>query len=460
MNTTSTIAALATAPAPAGVAVIRMSGPAVKRTLSEVFSAKQSPVEFPRQLIYGSVIDFESRQIIDRALCVYMPAPKSFTGEDVAEFQLHGSPFLVERMLHSLYRSGIAPAEPGEFSKRAFLNGKLDLIQAEAIADLINASSEQALKIAGEHLAGRFSTAIEKLGEPLRDCLAELEASIDFPEEDIHPDSLQTIQNSLDQNLRQIETLLNSYRFGAALREGFRVLLCGAPNAGKSSLLNLLLGKQRAIVTEISGTTRDLIEESALFDGYQFVFCDSAGLTETDNTVEKIGIELAREKISWADLVLLVVDSSSEDSHWEQALSQIQGKAKAIWMVVNKIDLNPSAIGRVFCDSKICHRNFYLSAKTQAGLDSLRDALVDEVAQSAPASADFSEVITSLRHKNCLLSAREALLNARSAIAQKLPTELISAELRLALVSLDELVGKTYTEDILGRIFSKFCIGK
>ncbi len=460
MTNNSTIAALATAPAPAGIAVVRVSGPETRAVLKGLFRGKHDPVSQPRKLIFGDLLDYKTGHVIDHSLAVYMPGPNSFTGEDIGEFQFHGSPLVVQKLLRSLFAFGVVPAEPGEFTKRAFLNGKMDLAQAEAICDLINASSDQALKIAGEQLEGRFSRTVAAVGEPLRDIVAELEASLDFPEEGIEPQSLHTLKERCRGALHKVNELLATYSFGHIVRDGFRVLLCGKPNAGKSSLLNLLLGKERAIVTEVSGTTRDLIEEEALIHGFRFIFCDSAGLRDTEDKVEKIGVELAKEKIAWADLVLFVVDASDASSEWRDIVKSLRGRAKKIWMVTNKIDLNPNAFASYYCESDTCEQNFYLSVKTKDGFDALSDALLDEAKHSSPDQGEATVIVTNERHRNCLYQAQEALTQATQAIEQESPPEIVSAEVRRALKSLEEIVGATYTEDILGRIFSKFCIGK
>lgn len=457
---TSTIGALATAPSPAGIAVVRVSGPKTRTVLKALFRAKKDIVSRPRNLVYGELIDYKSGAVIDRALAVYMPGPNSFTGEDVCEFQFHGSPILVEKILRSLFAFGVKAAEPGEFTRRAFLNGKMDLVQAEAIADVIAATSDQALKIAGEHLKGRFSATIKDIGEPLRDALAELEASIDFPEEEIEPKKLEQLGEIFKAALAGIDRLYRTYSYGYMVKEGFRVLLCGRPNSGKSSILNLLLGTERAIVTEISGTTRDLIEEPATINGYKFIFCDSAGIRDTEDKVEQIGVNLARGRIEWADLVLCVVDSTDKTGDWQNVIAELRGKARKIWMITNKIDLNQNAIGSFFCDSKTCAQNFYLSAKTRDGFESLLEALVEEVSSSLAVTSEASNIVTNERQKDCLLRASRALESAAAAIESKHPPEIVSADLRNALTALDEIIGKTYTEDILGRIFSKFCIGK
>ncbi|RME57430.1 MAG: tRNA uridine-5-carboxymethylaminomethyl(34) synthesis GTPase MnmE, partial [Candidatus Dadabacteria bacterium] len=377
-----TIAALVTAPVPSGVAIVRVSGLRTKEALRAVFQSKQDPIEHPRMLIYGTLVDVTSREIIDKALAVYMPAPHSYTGEDVVEFQYHGSPLITEKLLRSLFAFGVVAAEPGEFTQRAFLNGRIDLAQAEAVYDLVTASSERALKIALDQLEGRLSKAVEKLGEPLRDLLAEIEAAVDFPEEELSVKSLDQFNEILNTVKKEINNLLGTYQYGSAVKEGFRVLLTGPPNSGKSSLLNVLLERERAIVTELSGTTRDLIEEVWHYRGFKFVICDSAGLRKPEDKVEEIGIELAQSKLSWADLVLFVVDAVDKERKWEKDLERIRQKCRQIWMVINKIDLNTEAIGELYCPSGICTRNFYLSVKTKEGLSALKDALVEEVKNS------------------------------------------------------------------------------
>lgn len=457
----TTIAALATAPAPAGVAIVRVSGPRCRLVLKEVFKGKKDPVKFPRTLIFGDIIDYKSGGSIDKGLAVFMPAPWSFTGEDIVEFQFHGSPVLVQRVLRSLYAYGVLPAMAGEFTKRAFLNGKLDLAQAEAIADVVHAKSEEQLRFAGEQLRGRLSKAIEQIGEPLRDALAELEATIDFPEEDISPDAIDAILSGVAVARAKVEHLIATYSFGSLVKDGVRVLLCGRPNSGKSSLLNLLLGKRRAIVSDISGTTRDLIEDEATLAGYKFVFCDSAGIRDTSDKIEQIGVELAKERIPWADLVLLVVDSSDRSEMWQQTGDLLRGQNKRVWMVINKIDLNPHAIEHYAVNSDVCQQHFFISAKTGDGISGLIEALVEDLAKQVPEKNEAGEVVTNERHRDCLERAERALAACIDGLqARGVPLSIVVADLKEALSALDEIVGKTYTEDILGRIFSKFCIGK
>jgi tRNA modification GTPase len=454
----TTIAALATAPHPSAVAIVRVSGQDSRKFCTELFKAKTHPFDSPRTATFGSLVE-QSGALIDKALAIAMPAPHSYTGEDIVEFHLHGNPLIATKLLRALYALGAVPAEPGEYTKRAFLNGKIDLLQAEAVGDMISASSEAALNLAREQIEGRLSQAIDKIAEPLRDAVAEIEASLDFPEEDISPDTGQALQWKIKSAQEIMNKLISSYNYGHLVKEGFRVLLCGQPNVGKSSILNELLGKKRAIVSPVSGTTRDLIEESASFSGYQFVFCDSAGIRTTDDVVEKIGVELAVEKIGWADLVLFVVDANDTSTSWQEVLKFLQPRAKQIWMIVNKIDLNPSALGQIFCDSNVCHRNMYISAQNKEGISYLIEALVEEVTRHTGLDS-ASETLTNERQLNALKLASSSIDKALRLFKETAPLEVISLEIRTSLQAIEEIIGKTYQEDILGRIFSKFCIGK
>lgn len=457
----TTIAALATAPAPAGVAIVRVSGPLSRAVLRDLFKGRREPQLAPRMLVLGDIIDFDSGRVIDSALGVFMPAPGSFTGEDVVEFQLHGSPILVGAVLRSLYSYGVQPAVAGEFTRRAFLNGKLDLAQAEAIADLVHAKGEEAAKYANEQLKGRLSRAIDQIGEPLRDALAELEAAIDFPDEEIDPESIDSVARRVVVALNQVEGLIASYSFGSLVREGVRVLLCGCPNSGKSSLLNALLGKRRAIVSDISGTTRDLIEDEAILAGHRFLFCDSAGIRETEDRIEMIGVELAKERIPWADLVLLVADAENKTGDWKGIVKLLLDGNKRVWLVVNKIDISSDAASSFIDYTSMFERIVFLSVKTGEGLSRLVDALVDDIAKEIPDKAEVGEVITNERHRECLERARRVLKSFSDCEQLRLtPLSIIATDLKVCLNALDEIVGRTYTEDILGRIFSKFCIGK
>ena len=459
MHTDSTIVAIATAPIASGVIIIRVSGPLAKDVITKIFFSKKSVLENPREMIYGQIIDYRTLEILDNSLVCFFKAPNSFTGEDLLELHIHGSPILAKKIIDLIASLGVSFAQAGEFSQRAFLNGKIDLIQAEAIGELISATSEKSLKVANDHLQGKLSSIVSKFGDPLKDFLAEIEANIDFPEEDISPETIEAIKRKMQTVLDELNLILSTFDYGKIIKEGFKVLICGKPNAGKSSLLNKLLGTNRAIVTNIKGTTRDLIEEAALIDGYKFIFCDSAGITETNDEVEKIGIELAIEKLAWADLVLLVIDASDTDN-FEHLFQFLKKKNNNIWLIVNKIDLNKDAIGKIFCDQQTCSRNIYISASKDQGIDNLQNALVEEVLSLLHETNEASVIVTNERQKLCLSQASINLEETLRVMNEALPLEIISIELRNTLNSLEELIGKTYTEDILGRIFSKFCIGK
>jgi tRNA modification GTPase len=457
MNQGDSIVAPATAVVPSGVAIVRFSGVACKKLIPQLFQARACPFASPRTMVYGTVRSLASSDVIDTGLGVYFPAPASYTGEDVFELQVHGSPVAVRRIIDEALALGFRMATPGEFTHRAFLNGKLDLLQVEAVSDVIHATSEQALRLANEQLAGKYSNAVHQLGEPLRDCLAEIEASLDFPEEDIAPDSQGAIRQRLLNVQKALQETKQAAQFGISVREGLRVLLYGLPNAGKSSLLNQLLGTDRAIVTEISGTTRDVIEESAEWNGYRFVLCDTAGIADTLDTVELLGIQKTKERLEWADVVLLVADATAPYQQVRELQKTLATTTAPVWVVANKSD-------QVTEWPQDWQSALKVSALTNAGISELQQRLMDFVCSLKAASSEASAIITNVRQRSCIVKAEGSLQLAIEAIGtlpmECVPMECVSAELRMALASLQEIVGETSTEDILGRIFSKFCIGK
>lgn len=457
INSESTIAALATSAHPSGIGVVRISGSRSRDIAHEIFrpEGKKSPLENPRLAVFGEIVDPASAKALDCGLCIYMRGPRSYTGEDVIELHFHGSPLIAQKVLRIIYGLGAIPAEPGEFTKRAYLRGKIDLLQAEAVGDLISAASEAALRVAQEQLAGRFSTALSEIGEPLRDVLAEIEALIDFPEEDIAPESLEKLLLKTTHSEQRIRKLIESYQYGEIIRDGFKVLLCGPPNVGKSSLLNTLLGTKKAIVTDISGTTRDLIEGQLLIGEYHCILCDSAGITTTADRVEKLGVELALGKLGWADLVLVVVDPSIDATRISELLKVVRPQAKRIWLVLNKSDLinRESGLGEFGVPLKL------VSALNGSGLQALRAELVSEI-ETTRGQAEGESVVSNERQRTALVGALTALQRFRAGVADSSPLEVLSIEIREALTSLRAMVGETSTEEILGRIFSKFCIGK
>lgn len=405
---------------------------------------------------------------LDHGLVTFFPAPHSFTGEDVVEFAVHGSTYIVGRMLDGLARIGVRPARAGEFSERAFLNGKLDLSQAEAIADLVLAETEVQARVAREQLEGRLSTALDEVGEPLRALVAEIEAHIDFPEEGIEPLAVQAWDGVLESIERRLSAFIDTFSFGRVCREGALVVLAGAPNAGKSSLLNRLLGEERAIVTPIPGTTRDTIEEVASFAGLPVRLCDTAGLVDDESSggrsldvVERIGIQRSHERLLAADVALFVQDLLAPLDL--RLLELVRSRARRVIIVANKVDLLPAAE----VDARLAEharaagaKVLGISARDGVGLDALRENVRDDLLPPGALEGAGSLLVTSRRHHDALRLARDAILRARAALASHHPSELVAADLRDALGALTEIVGVTSTEDILGLIFSKFCIGK
>jgi tRNA modification GTPase len=439
-----TIAAISSPPGEGAIAVLRVSGPEAITLARGIFPAR-GPL-LPRKLHFGVLA--ENGERLDEGLLAVFPAPHSYTGENMAEIHCHGGVLVSARILEALLRAGARAADPGEFTRRAFLNGKMDLTQAEAVMDVIRASTPRALRAAGEQLAGRLGAEVETLRAALVGVVAHLEAYIDFPEEGIAPHVGAELLADLRAARDQITRLLDTAREGRILREGVRLVLCGRPNAGKSSLLNRLLGFERAIVSEIPGTTRDTIEEFASLRGLPFRITDTAGLRETDDRVEQEGVARARQAISAADVVVHVIDCTEPDADAVR-----EGEI----VVLNKSDLLTAA--------EIAQRReqmvhaLAVSSRTGDGLPALVDAIVQAARGSAAPEAPTLAAINA-RHQACLSRAREFLDQAAADLAAGADPELVAVPLRAALDAVGEIVGVTDIEDILGRIFSTFCIGK
>lgn len=437
--TQDTIAAISTAPGEGAVAVLRISGPEAIPVAQSIFAGTTNWV--PRVLHFGSFR--EESQKLDEGLMAIFPGPRSYTGEDLVELHCHGGILVTSQILEAILKKGVRAAEPGEFTQRAFLNGKMDLTQAEAVMDVIRSSTTRALHAAQEQLAGRIGGEIEAIREALLNVVAHLEAAIDFPEEGIAPQESQALEDDLQKIRTRIGTLLATAHEGRILREGVRLVLCGEPNAGKSSLLNRLLGFERAIVSEIPGTTRDTIEEPASLHGIPFRITDTAGLRETGDTVEQEGVSRARQAIEQADVVVHVVDVTAP---------HLDPIAPDEIVVLNKTDLPHDAAALPASDLPV-------SARTGAGIEPLVQKIVDTARQSHATEAPTLAAINA-RHQACLQRADENLQQAAKELRDRLDPELISPSLRAALDAVGEVVGATDIEDILGEIFSNFCIGK
>jgi tRNA modification GTPase len=453
---TDTIAAIATPIGEGGLAIVRLSGGKSIPIAATLFRrGTQKAVELAavksHTVTYGHIV--EAGQVLDEVLVTLMRAPRSFTGEDVVEISCHGGILPSKLILEAVLRAGARLSEPGEFSKRAFLNGRIDLTQAEAITDIIQSRTERALAAANEQLAGKLSVKINTLRDSLLSVLAHIEAHIDFPEEDIAPDTRRQLLERIEAALQAIDVILRNAREGQILRRGIRAAIVGRPNAGKSSLLNHLLGHDRAIVSAIPGTTRDTIEEMANIRGIPVVFIDTAGMRESHDLIEKEGIRRSHEAAQNAELILHVVDATDDPSSQDRELLDLMREKSRI-VVVNKIDLAPSVDFSVF-PSPICA----ISCNTGEGLEELKETIARVVWRGDVQTAGQGAVINA-RHQNALERAREALRQTKEALAADLSLELVAMDLRIGVNAVGEIVGKTSSEDLLDSIFSQFCIGK
>ncbi|MBT3830751.1 MAG: tRNA uridine-5-carboxymethylaminomethyl(34) synthesis GTPase MnmE [Gammaproteobacteria bacterium] len=435
-----TIAARATAPGRGGIGIIRVSGPGVKEISRQILGE----IPEPRLATYSDFSDDED--VIDQGIALYFNSPGSFTGEDVLELQAHGGPVVLEMLLNRVISLGARIAAPGEFSQRAYLNDKMDLAQAEAIADLINSSTEAAARGAVRSLQGEFSTRINHLVAKVIELRIFVEASIDFPEEEIDFLSDERIEVQLAEVHQELDKVLDETSHGALLVEGASVVLMGKPNAGKSSLMNLLTGRETSIVTDIPGTTRDVVNETLQLDGIPLQLVDTAGIRESLDEIEAEGVKRALAAGEEADLVIAVVDASEPDA-MKQAESLLEDRRTVV--VFNKID--------IVADTDLLIDGIQMSAKTGLGLQSLKDQLKKTLGLSLNVSSGFT---ARTRHIVALGYARDALVAARSLLVEQRAGELVAEELRVCQQNLSEITGVFTADDLLGEIFGSFCIGK
>ncbi len=449
-QTSDTIAACATAPGVGAISVIRISGERALDVAATIFSGPVKSYQ-THTAHYGQIKDAEGHPI-DSVLLLVMKGPRSYTGEDSVEISCHGGNLITRRVLERIFEAGARPAEPGEFSSRAYLNGKLDLAQAEAVQELIASKSEIALQNAEKQLSGRLSKTIAAFQAELTKITAILEAWVDFPEEGLEFASFDALIAQLKDIAGQIEKLADTFHEGKMLNMGVSLCLLGAPNVGKSSLMNALLGKERAIVTDIAGTTRDLLEEDLQLSGLHFRLIDTAGIRETEEVIEQEGIRRSKLAMQEADLILLVLDASRALNEQDKALLDAVPREKTV-LVWNKIDqaTPPEAID---WQTKV-----HISAKERVGLDALRSAIDKILWQKGPPTRE-EMTITKLRHRNALLNAQTSIEAVIVGLSSRLSAEFVASDMRNALNELGTIIGTNVTEDILTSIFSQFCLGK
>jgi tRNA modification GTPase len=448
LNQDTTIAAIATPPGTGAVGLIRVSGPDAASIVGSRFSGRSIKEWIPRTQHLGRIID-ERGGIVDEVLVCHFPGPASFTGEDVVEIACHGGIVVTKKILNTLFEAGASPADPGEFSQRAFLNGKIDLTQAEAIMDLISARTDLAARAANEQLSGRLGETLQELRQELISLIAHIEAYIDFPDEDIDPDSSEALERRAQKILSSVDRLLATADQGKILREGIRTVIAGAPNAGKSSLLNVLLGFDRAIVNEEAGTTRDTIEEVINLEGIPIRLIDTAGIREGGEAIEKEGIQRSLAQIENAELILLVIDSSAPATASD--LIRIPGNARVL-RIFNKADLpRHSDWDQEDAFSISCHS----PDAPELLRKHLYNFLIDEGAIN---TSSLTAINT--RHQHCLTRARGDLGKGIENLKAGESPEFVAMDLRAALDSIGDVIGRTDVEEILGEIFSTFCIGK
>lgn len=451
------IAAVATGVARCAIGIIRLSGQGAARCAGAVFQAldgRQLWEHLPRTLVYGTLFDRDGGQI-DQVLATWSPAPHSYTGEETAELQCHGSPAVLALALDGLFVHGARQAGAGEFTRRAFLNGKLDLAQAEAVMDLIDAETPGAVRQAAGQLSGALSRRVERVYDGLVDVMAHFHAVLDYPDEDIDPFTARTIREALAGAEKELTALLGTFRRGSMLTRGIPCAIVGRPNAGKSTLLNALVGYERAIVTDVPGTTRDTVEERCVLGGVLLRLIDTAGLRETEDEVEKIGVAHSRAAMARAELILAVLDRSEPVTDEDFRLVEEAAALASTILVWNKTDLPAAPVSDVGRKLPV---GVEISARTEAGLERLGEAVARSIPPSAGEAA--GELLTNARQAEAADRAREAVARAEAALEMGVTPDAVLTDVEEALADLGELTGRTVREDVTARIFRRFCVGK
>ncbi|SCY62853.1 tRNA uridine-5-carboxymethylaminomethyl(34) synthesis GTPase MnmE [Alkaliphilus peptidifermentans] len=456
-----TIAAIATASGEAGIGIVRISGPKSIEIIDVIFEAnnnKKLSQQQQRRITYGHIVDPDNMEKIDEVLVVYMRAPFTYTKEDIVEINCHGGMIPVKRILQLVLRKGARLAEAGEFTKRAFLNGRIDLAQAEAVMDLISAKTEKGFDVAFDQLEGALSKRVEGMRKVVLELLAHIEVSIDFSEEDVDEVTLDyLLQKSIELEAK-MSNLLETADTGKILREGLSTVIVGKPNVGKSSLLNSLLRESRAIVTEVPGTTRDVIEEQLNIQGIPLKIIDTAGIRETDDIVERIGVNKSKEFFNKADLVIFMLDASRELTKDDIEIIEMLQDKKII-VIINKTDLpikiDMEKIHQLIGEKRIIS----ISLKEEVGLDELEKTLVD-IVYKGDIKTKNNLMVTNIRHKDALEKAINSLRDGIEAVKRQMPMDFIEVDYKNVWDYLGEITGETVGEDLIDHIFANFCIGK
>ncbi len=454
-----TIAAVATAYGEGGIGIIRISGENSLNILKEIFEFSGSSCEFQnRRMTYGKIVDRDENKVIDEVLAVYMKGPKTYTAEDVVEINCHGSIISLRKTLSLVLRKGARPAEPGEFTKRAFLNGRLDLSQAEAVIDIVKARTDTGYDTAVAQLGGMLSARVTEIRQRLLDLLVEITVNIDYPDEDIEEITYERLEEEILLIGDMIDKLLSTASAGRMIRDGIRTVIAGKPNVGKSSLMNGLMREERAIVTEIPGTTRDTIEEFINVRGIPVCLTDTAGIRETSDKVEIMGIERSKEAFGSADLIILVLDGSEEISDEDyEIIEYIKGRNSLI--LVNKSDLEarfgPADIKRIFPEGRIIETSLI----TGRGVEEVEDA-IEEMVYGGNLFQRESLMVNNVRHIELLQRSRDALRGAMEMTEKRQALDFIEIDVRDSYDRLGEITGETVSDDIINEVFSRFCLGK
>ncbi len=451
-----TIAAISTAMGEGGIGIIRISGNRALDILIEIFDGAKNKEIKNRYFNYGKIV--KGKETIDEVLIVYMKAPNTYTCEDVVEINCHGSMISQKKILALVLEKGARLAEPGEFTKRAFINGRLDLSQAEAVIDLIKAKTEVGFDVAVNHLEGGFSGVIADIRNDLLDVLAQITVNIDYPDEDIEDVLYKTLESNLKLIKTKIDELINTAETGRIITEGINVAIVGKPNVGKSSLMNSIIGENRVIVTDIPGTTRDTIEEKVSISGIPIILTDTAGIRESDNEIEKHGIMRSKDKFNQADLVILVLDNS-KDIEEEDLVILKHIKDKKVLVIINKIDLenkiNKEKIQELIPNATLINT----SIKNNEGIRNVEIA-IEELFIKGNIKQNSSYTVNNIRHKDLLNKAASSISDGIKQIENFVPLEIVEIDINNSYRELGEIIGETVDDEIIDRVFSKFCLGK